>query len=299
MTGSERVIVMKIELLETSKSYGSKQALKSVSTTIEPNKIVGLLGRNGAGKTTMLQILAGHIKPSDGRVLINGLEPFNNRKALQHICLISEANNFKRKLKIREVLKTVSRFYPNWSQETAERLLKTFNLDPGMSAKGLSKGMESALSITIGLSSHTSITIFDEPYIGMDASARYKFYDVLLEEYESYPRTFIISTHLIDEVSSLFEEIILMKEGKILTHESAEELKLKSLQISGPRAKVDDFIEGRQVIHAAEIMGQKTALLYGEGLDLNKAKAMGLLTERSSIQELMVHLTEKEEKLYV
>ncbi|WP_404405871.1 ABC transporter ATP-binding protein [Jeotgalibacillus malaysiensis] len=290
---------MKIEVQQLEKHYGSKQVLKPFNLAIGDEKIIGLLGRNGAGKTTLLQMMAGHIKPSGGQVLINGEKPFNNRNVLQHICLISEANNFKRKLKIREVLKTVSRFYPNWSQETADRLLKTFNLSPSQSAKGLSKGMESALSIIIGLASHTAITVFDEPYIGMDASARYKFYDILLEEYESHPRTFIISTHLIDEVSNLFEEIILLKDGELLTHEPAESLMAKSLQVSGPQAQVDRFIEGKQVLHAAEIMGQKSVLMFGDDLDPARAKAMGLSTERCSIQELMVHLTEKEEKMYV
>ncbi|MDZ5710952.1 ABC transporter ATP-binding protein [Jeotgalibacillus haloalkalitolerans] len=290
---------MKIEVQQLEKHYGRKQALKPFNLTIEPEKIIGLLGRNGAGKTTLLQMMAGHIKPSGGQVLINGEKPFNNRNALQHICLISEANNFKRKLKIREVLRTASRFYPNWSQGTADRLLKTFNLSPSQNAKGLSKGMESALSIIIGLASHTAITIFDEPYIGMDASARYKFYDILLEEYESHPRTFIISTHLIDEVSNLFEEIVLLKDGELLTHEPAEALMAKSLQVSGPAAQVDRFTEGKQILHSAEIMGQKSVLIFGDDLDPARAKTMGLSTERCSIQELMVHLTEKEEKMYV
>ena len=292
---------MKIEIKNLSKNFGEKHALDQINLTIEPNKIIGLLGKNGAGKTTLLQLLAGHSKPSKGEIMINGEKPFNQSHVLEKICLISEANNFKRKLKIGEILKMISRFYPNWSQDTAERLLKVFNLSPSLNAKGLSKGMESALSIIIGLSSRTNITIFDEPYIGMDASARYRFYDILLEEYEAYPRTIIISTHLIDEVSNLFEDVVLMHDGSILLHESAEEMKNKSVQISGSQEKVTAFSEGKNVIHTTQIMGQKTVFIYGEkAIEEQQAKAMGLSVERCSIQELMVHLTNsQEEGLYV
>ena len=291
---------MKIEMKNLSKSFSRKAVLKEINLTLESHKIIGLLGRNGAGKTTMMQLLAGHTSPTSGEILIDGQKPFNNRKVLDHVCLISEANNFKRKLKIQEILKMVGRFYPDWSQETADRLLEEFNLTPSLNAKGLSKGMESALSIIIGLSSRTSITIFDEPYIGMDASARYRFYDILLEEYQEHPRTFIISTHLIDEVSNIFEDIVLMQEGTILLHETADEMKHKGIQISGPKEKVDAFSKGKNVIHTAEIMGQKTALLYGENIEISLAKELGLESKNCSIQELMVHLTDpRKEKAYV
>jgi ABC-2 type transport system ATP-binding protein len=249
---------MKTETRNLVKKFGDKVALNNLDLTIGSNKIIGLLGRNGSGKTTLLQLLAGHTKPSSGEVLINGERPFNQGNILKNICLISEANNFKRKLKIKEILKIVGRFYPNWSQQTAERLLKEFNLTPSLNAKGLSKGMESSLSIIIGLSSHSNITVFDEPYIGMDASARYRFYDILLEEYETHPRTFIISTHLIDEVSNLFEEVILIQNGSMLLHESTEEMKNKSLKVTGSKDKIDVFSEGKNVIHTSQIMGQKT-----------------------------------------
>jgi ABC-2 type transport system ATP-binding protein len=115
---------MKIETKNLSKNFGDKKALNQLNLTIESNKIIGLLGRNGAGKTTLLQLLAGHTKPSSGEILINGERPFNQSHVLEKICLISEANNFKRKLKIKDILKMIGRFYPNWSQQTAERLLK-------------------------------------------------------------------------------------------------------------------------------------------------------------------------------
>ncbi|MBP3949543.1 ABC transporter ATP-binding protein [Bacillus suaedae] len=289
-----------IEFQQLTKTYGSKTVLKELNLTLTPNKIYGLLGRNGAGKTTMMQLLAGHILPTNGKILINGKTPFNNRSILNEICFINESGNFKQRLKIKDALKIASFYYPNWSNETAYSLLEIFNLNKKWNVKGLSKGMESALGITIGLASRANITILDEPYIGLDASHRYKFYDLLLEEYENYPRTFILSTHLIDEVSELFEEIILIKDATLLLHKTTEEVKDLSLKINGQKELVEQFSKGKKILYEKEIIGQKTVILFQEGLSVDQAKAIGLDAERCDIQELMVYLTgEKERKTNV
>lgn len=289
---------MNVKLEHLTKTYGNYKALKDVKVTFEENKFYGLLGKNGAGKTTLMQALAGHILPSTGKVTIDGQNPFNNREVLQHICFISESNNFKRRLKVKDILKIASLFYPNWSQESAESLMKEFNLTPNLSTRGLSKGMESALGIIIGLASRAKITIFDEPYIGLDASARYRFYDLLLEEFEAYPRTMILSTHLIDEISRLFEEVVVLKDGEVLFQENAEQMIQKSLKVSGTKEKVNKFIEGKTVLENSEMMGIKTALVYGDKLDLDEVKSLGLEAERTTMQSLMVHLTDDKEELY-
>lgn len=284
---------MKVEVKDVTKSYRSKIALANLTVAFEEDKIYGLLGRNGAGKTTLMQLLAGYTLPSSGEVLINKESPFNNRNVLKDICLINESENFKKRLRIKDVLKVASLFYPNWSQETAEYLLKQFNLEPNFKTKGLSKGMESSVGIVIGLASRAKITIFDEPYIGLDASARYKFYDILLEEYETYPRTIILSTHLIDEVSNLFEEVIILQNGKLLLQKDKDELVQLSLQVSGKSEVVDQFTKGKNIIHEAEIVGMKTVQLFGEKYSSEEAISLGLQVERCNVQQLMVYLTEE------
>ncbi|MGD6993937.1 ABC transporter ATP-binding protein [Sutcliffiella horikoshii] len=285
---------MKIEVKNVSKIYGNKKAVDNLSLTLEENKIYGLLGRNGAGKTTLMQMLAGHALPSSGDILINGQNPFNNRNITKDICLVNESNNFIKRLKIKDILKVASLFYPNWSWDTANMLLTTFNLSPTLKTKGLSKGMESSLGIIIGLASRAKITILDEPYIGLDAAARFKFYEVLLEEYEEFPRTIILSTHLIDEVSNLFEEVVLMRSGELVFHKSTEELLDSSITVSGKKEAVDEFAQGKRVLHESVLAGRKTATLYGEGLTVEAATQHNLDADRSSIQQLMVYMTEEE-----
>lgn len=224
---------MKIEVKNLTKKYRDKYALDHLSFTLESNKIYGLLGRNGAGKTTFMEILTGQMLASSGEIIIDGENPFENQNITESICLIKEGNNFKRDLKVKHVIQMYSYFYPTWDAALAEKLLQTFKLNPKASIKTLSKGMESSLGIIVGLASQAPITIFDEPYIGMDAAARKVFYEVLLEEYEKRKRTIIFSTHLIDEASLLFEEVLIIQDGKLVLKEEAEELRTIHVQFQG------------------------------------------------------------------
>ncbi|MGG4490308.1 ABC transporter ATP-binding protein [Metabacillus idriensis] len=282
---------MKVNMNELTKVYGKKSALDGITLELEENKIYGLLGRNGAGKTTLMQILAGQILPTDGSVLINNQKPFENQEITESICLINESENFKKGLKIKDVLKIARCFYPNWSAETAEKLLEDFYLHGNMKVKALSKGMESALGITVGLASRARVTIFDEPYIGLDAAARSRFYDLLLEEYEENPRTFILSTHLIDEVSRLLEEILIVSEGRLLMQKNADELREESFLVNGSSAEIAEFVKNKNVIYRKSFGSMEQAVLFGENrLDAKKA---GLQVDHVPVQDLMVYLTAK------
>ncbi|MED5246204.1 MULTISPECIES: ABC transporter ATP-binding protein [Priestia] len=282
---------MNIEAQLLNKCYGSKQVLKDISLTLSQNKIYGLLGRNGAGKTTLMQIVAGHTPATTGEVKVGNQSPFENRSVLQNICLINESGNFKKTLKVKDVLKIASLFYPYWSQEAAERLMEEFDLDSNTKVKALSKGMESALGIIVGLSSRTSITIFDEPYIGLDAAMRARFYELLLDEYEEYPRTFIISTHLIDEVSNLFEEVLIMQKGKLILQDTAENLQQRCVSVKGPKSQIEEYEKGKQVIHEQVFGGEKKIVLFNEDIYAEELVDSSFHVEAVHIQDIMIYLT--------
>lgn len=281
---------MKIEVKGLTKSYGDKQALDNVSFTLDGPKIYGLLGRNGAGKTTFMEILAGQIMASSGEILIDGNKPFDNQKLTESICLIKEGDNFKKDLKIKNVLKIYSYFYPNWDQAFAEELIVEYNLDLNAKVKSLSKGMESALGITVALASKAPITVFDEPYIGLDAPSRKRFYEILLEEFQEEKRVVIFSTHLIDEVSLLFEEVLILREGKLELHEETDLLRDQIISVSGKEEEVKRFIKDKEVIDKKQLAGMATAYVYG-----TKAQAteFGLEVEGVPIQDLMIYLTDR------
>ncbi|MGM0904859.1 MAG: ABC transporter ATP-binding protein [Bacillota bacterium] len=283
---------MRIEVRNLSKRYKEHEALKNVSFTLDEPKIYGLLGRNGAGKTTFMNILSGQILASGGEILIDGENPFDNQRLTESICLIKEGNNFKKDLKVKNVLKIYSYFYPKWDQELAEELIKEYNLNVNAKVKALSKGMESALGIIVGLASKAPITIFDEPYIGLDAPSRKRFYEILLDEYQMERRTIIFSTHLIDEVSLLFEEVLILSEGSLVLKEEAEVLRDNTCAVSGKKGEVEKFIQDKDVLERKQLAGMMTAYMYG---NVEEARASGLSVEGVPIQELMIALTSRKE----
>jgi len=281
---------MQIEVRNLSKKYKDKYALLDVSFTLDTPKIYGLLGRNGAGKTTFMDILSGQNLASSGEILIDGEDPFDNQRLTESICLIKEGNNFKKDLKVKHVLKIYSYFYPNWDQELADLMIEEYNLNHNAKVKTLSKGMESALGITVGLASKAPITIFDEPYIGLDAPSRKRFYEIMLEEYHKEKRTIVFSTHLIDEVSLLFEEVLILREGSLILQEGADSIRENAIAVSGTIEKVEKFLINKEVIERKQLAGMMTAYVYGT---IDDAKQHDLDVEGVPIQELMIYLTER------
>lgn len=275
-----------------TKMFGKKHALDDVSFTLNDPKIYGLLGRNGAGKTTFMDILAGHQLPSNGNITVNGKDPFDERDILKNICLIKEGDNFQKDMTVKQILKSYHYFYPNWDQDLANELVKEYQLPLKKRIKTFSKGMASAVGVIVGLASKAPITIFDEPYIGLDAAARKKFYDILLEEFELEPRTVVFSTHLIDEVSLLFEEVLILQDGKLILQEETEKLRNEACAVTGEIDEVKDFIIDKQVLKTKQLANMMTAYIYGNKQEAEKSS---LQVEGIPIQDLMIYLTEKQE----
>lgn len=281
---------MKIEVKNLTKKYGKKEALKNISFQLEGSKIYGLLGRNGAGKTTFMDILAGYSLPTSGEVKVNGENPFDHTELLEQICLIKESDNFHRDMRIKHIYKTCSLFFPNWDQDFADELTEQFGLNKKARMKTLSKGMSSAVGIIVGLASKAPITIFDEPYIGLDAASRKKFYDILLDEYENEKRMIIFSTHLIDEVSLLFEEVLILQEGELILQEKADVLRNSAFAVTGELSEVKKFIANKKVMKTKQLANTMTAYIFG---DKEEAIHANFQVEGIPIQELMIYLTEK------
>ncbi len=244
-----------ITLSGLSKNFGKYTALDQLQLTLEPNKIYGLLGRNGAGKTTLLNILSARIFPSSGDYAVFGESSYENIKILRQICYVEEKGLYHRELRVRQALALTSGLYPNWDAAFAQELLETFELNPKKKFKQLSRGMESALGLVIGLASRAPLTIFDEPSLGLDAVIRERFYDILLEDYALHPRTIVISTHLIDEVSRMFENIILLDRGHILLHKPENELREQAFYLSGKQDAVWAAAKDCLVLHEEQFGG--------------------------------------------
>lgn len=198
---------------------------------------------------------------------------------------------------IGQSLKASSFFYPNWDAELALELIQLFALNKKDKIKNLSKGMVSALGIITGFASNTSITIFDEPYIGLDVAARSLFYDLLISQQAKYPRLFILSTHLIDEASNLFDEVLIMQEGKLLLQKNFDEWNDYVIAVKGAPQNVEKVIEPFEVIYKHTFMNELTAIIYLNGQSIEQTD---LKFENVSLHDMLVYLSKQQkEGLYV
>ena len=282
-----------VEVNGLTKAYGKVTAVDAISFRVEAGKIYGLLGRNGAGKTTIMQMLTAQLFPTSGEVKVFGETPYENSHVLSQVCFIKESQKYPNNFRVVDVLELSALFFPNWDREYALSLIEDFRLPLKRKMKALSRGMLSSVGIIVGLASRAPLTIFDEPYLGLDAVARGLFYDRLIEDYAEHPRTVILSTHLIDEVSRLLEHVIVIDNGKLLLDEEADALRGRAFTVVGPASKVVTFTEGKAVM-ARESLGALVSATVQGPLDADErkhAEVLGLEIAPVSLQQLTVHLT--------
>ncbi|WP_033706911.1 ABC transporter ATP-binding protein [Bacillus mycoides] len=287
-----------LETKNLSKKYKKKLAVNEVTISLEEHKIYGLLGRNGAGKTTLLNILAGQIISSSGSVAVFGENVFENSKAMRSICFVRVKEEAPLSYKVKEIFKLCNMFYKNWNQKYAEELAGKFQLNMKEKYHKLSHGMQTVVGIIQGLASRAPITIFDEPTTGLDAAHRELFYSLLLEDYGEYPRTIILSTHLVEEVTHVIEDVIIIKEGRLVVQSSVEDLLQQGHIISGKKDKVDAFSINKKVINR-EVYGNKgIAVIWGEftNEDYYFLEKEGLAVDEIILQKLFIHITGGEVK---
>lgn len=288
---------MAVEVKDLTKRYGNVTAVNQVSFTLEEGKIYGLLGRNGAGKTTIMHMLTAQLFATSGDIRIFGEEPYENHQVLSRVCFIKESQKYPEHYKIEQVLKFAASLYPNWDQAFAEKLMQSFNLPKKRMMKKLSRGMLSSVGVVIGLASRAPLTIFDEPYLGLDAVARSLFYDELMQDYAEFPRTIVLSTHLIDEVSRLLEHILLIDKGSIILNEEADILRERAYSIAGQRTLVEQFAANKRVIHSEPFGGLLSMTILGKlnETERSQAGALGLEIAPVSLQQLVIHLTRSQQ----
>lgn len=285
-----------LEIKNLYKSYGKNQVLSDINLKLESNKIYGLLGRNGVGKTTLLNIISNQILSNSGEVLLNVENVYHNPKASENISIVKESGFGIDDIKVKKIFKSAKILYKNWDEEYKEFLIKEFNLSTKGNYNKLSRGNKTIVGLITGLASRSPLTMFDEPSLGLDAAHRYKFYKLLLEDVEKYPRTVIISTHLIDEVTNLFEEIIILKDKNIYLKEEVSNLMEMSYFLNGKLDRMESIIKDKNVIHREEF-GNNTIIGIYDNLSKDEKgslKENGIDISGIPLQRLFVLLTEME-----
>jgi len=248
------------------KTYSGKDVLHEVTLDLKPGKIYGLIGRNGAGKTTLLSILSAQNPATRGQVTLDGAAVWENRKSLSKICFSRELNANAESglggMKAKEYLRIASTYYENWDKGLEERLVKMFGLNPKKKFAKMSKGMLSMVTIIVALCSKAPYTFLDEPVAGLDVVAREQFYKILLEEYASSGRTFVVSTHIIEEAAGVLEEVIILHEGEIIVEADTQTFVDSAVQVSGKQEDVDAATAGLEVHHSETVGRSKGVTVF-------------------------------------
>ena len=216
-----------MELLECKnlcKSYDEKQVLKDVNLKIPKGKIIGLLGKNGMGKTTLIKLINDLLTPTSGEVLINGKKPGVESKKI--ISYLPEKTYIDREMKVKDAIKYFEEFYDNFDSEKAKKLLKDLDLDVNSKIGKMSKGMQEKLQLILVMSRNAELYILDEPLGGVDPATRDYILDTILSNF-SEGASVIISTHLIADIERILDEVIFMDKGEIKVTSSADELRNK------------------------------------------------------------------------
>jgi ABC-2 type transport system ATP-binding protein len=286
----------RVEVADLHLRYGRIAALDGVSFTLDGAGIYGLLGRNGSGKTSLMSVLAAFRKASGGTVLVDGRPVWENPDVTSQICLIgTKVETLGKSDRITAGLDFAARARPYWDDDLAATLLERFGLDRRAKIGALSRGQRSMLGAVLGLAARSPVTMFDEAHLGMDPQARYTFYDALLSDFIEHPRTIILSTHLIEEVGSLFERVLIIDDGRLVLHDDADTLRSQGIAVTGPADEVDRLIDGQRVLGVKSLGPTKSATLHGPVDDAfrDRARRAGLELGPIGLQDLFVHLTRR------
>lgn len=215
---------MLLSLQSVTKRYGIKKALDEVNLEIQSGKIVGLLGPNGSGKTTMIKIIVGILMQDSGLVAIDGIPPGEFTKGI--VAYLPDKDYLDENMKIDEIIHMFADFYSNFSINTANELLEKLNISHRSKIKTLSKGNREKLQLILVMSRKARLYVLDEPIAGVDPAARDYILNTIISNYNE-DATVLLSTHLIADVEGILDEAIFIREGKIILHDSVDNIRVQ------------------------------------------------------------------------
>jgi len=213
-----------VECKKLCKSYDEKQVLKDVNLKIPKGKIIGLLGKNGTGKTTLIKLINDLLTPTSGEVLIKGKKPGLESKEI--ISYLPERTYLDREMSVKDAIKYFEEFYTNFDSQKAVKLLKDLDLDMNSKISKMSKGMQEKLQLILVMSRNAELYILDEPLGGVDPATRDYILDTILSNF-CEGASVIISTHLIADIERILDEVLFIDKGEIVLTSSADELRNK------------------------------------------------------------------------
>lgn len=213
-----------LECKNLTKRYGRTQALSGVNLSLRTGRIIGLLGPNGSGKTTMIKLINGLLTPTGGEILIDGMAPGVKTKSI--ISYLPERTYLDESMRITEAIDYFEDFYKDFDRKKAMNMLAKVNLNPALRIKTLSKGNKEKVQLILVMSRRAKLYCLDEPIAGVDPAARDYILSTIINNYEP-DATILLSTHLISDVENILDEVVFIKNGHIMMQEEVETIRCK------------------------------------------------------------------------
>lgn len=254
------------------KFYGETPAMDDVSFTIEKGSIVGLIGPNGAGKTTTLKALLG-LTGFDGGLEVLGMDPRQGRhQIMERVSFIADVGVLPKWMKVSEAVDYIEGVHPRFNRERCEHLLSETSISSDKKVKQLSKGMVTQLHLSLILAIDVEFLVLDEPTLGLDILYRKAFFDRLLNDYFDKETSIIISTHQVDEISTLLTDLLFIEEGKIVLDTPMEKFQETYTEVLVNPENLEKA-EALDPFYRRDLLGRQSMLF--EGVDRNVLEVLG------------------------
>ncbi|KRL28315.1 ABC superfamily ATP binding cassette transporter ABC protein [Limosilactobacillus frumenti DSM 13145] len=285
----------KLTVNKLTKKYGQKVILDNLSFQLAPAKIYGLLGRNGAGKSTLLNLITNRVLSTSGEIKIGSHNINDDDHELGKMYLMSEVDMYTKRTTIKRMMELADEAYEHFDFKNAEQMLTDFKLDQNEIFTNLSTGQRTAAKLVVALNVNADYILLDEPVLGLDANHRELFYKELIKAFQNKPRTFVLSTHLIEEIQQLVEHVIIINDHQIIEDADVESLLKKAYAISGPAKDVDTYTDGLNVLYTETMGSIKTTYVF-DGLDEQRVIPDRVKIDHYDLQHLFIYLTNGDEQ---
>lgn len=270
-----------------TKKYGKNLVLDDVSLSFSQGHCYGLLGRNGQGKSTLINIIMQRCPRKSGKILLDGKPVDNNDKLLSRMFCMSDSALYPSEFRLKTIFSITAAMYPSFDREYADKLAELFGLDLKKRVGKLSTGYNTIYKVILALSSNADFVFLDEPVLGIDVNQRETFYRELARQISKNSSCFVVSTHIIEEMQDLIDTVVILHNGKILLCEETEKLLTGYTSISGKADLVDSFTSDKEVIGCENMSLFRTAIVKGEFDEIPD----GLNTDTVDLQKLFYFMT--------
>jgi len=213
---------MKITTEDIQVGFHARQILKGISIESKDKELVGIIGPNGSGKTTLIKLINDCLHPTQGTILIDGMEPGVATKKL--ISYLPERTCLDLSMKVKDVIAYYADFYENFVTERAYQMLQDLEINPNARLKSLSKGTKEKVQLILIMSRDAKLYILDEPIGGVDPAARDYILHTILNNYNE-EATILLSTHLIQDIENILDRVVFIRQGQVVLNQTVDEIR--------------------------------------------------------------------------